>query len=197
MSIYESQAPTARGQPHVRPFWRRLWPFGAGSVREQTVARLYAAIVARSRRPEDYRDCGLLDTLDNRREWLGCWAALVMIRLHRIDGSGTSLAQALFDRAFADLEENFREQGVADMSIGKHVKKAAATFLARYKVIEAAIDEGSEELLVDSIARQMAFQDSPRAGADQLTRMLAESYVRMASLSDDVVLAGEVEGALA
>lgn len=163
-----------------------MWPFAQSAGKLGTIETLYAEIVARARRPEEFERFGIADTADNRREWLGCWCSLVMIRLHRTDDQGAQLAQALFDHAFADLEDNFREQGVADMSIGKHVKKAAATFLARYRDIERAIDTDDPQPLAASLAKNMQIVQG--GGADGMARLLMGSFVDLASMPDKSVL---------
>lgn len=201
MTIYKSQTPTASVDLPKPTFWQRLW--SVGGTNDQTAKR-YALIVARARRAEDYTGFDLLDTADNRREWLGCWAALAMIRLHRLDHArGPRQAQALFDHAFADLEENFRERGVADQSIPRHVKQAAATFLARYRVIEQALDSGQLAELAATLERHMAFgakadagqtePAAPGAGATAMAKELLASYARLALSPEQDVLNGRLD----
>ncbi|MCB1885622.1 MAG: ubiquinol-cytochrome C chaperone family protein [Geminicoccaceae bacterium] len=121
--------------------WRRLWSGRARRrAREAAAYRLYAGLVAQARRPAFYDGLGVPDTPDGRLEMIGLHAALVMRRLRGLGGEGRDLAQALFDLMFADVDRNLREQGVGDLSVGKHVKRAARTFLARAQGLDAALD---------------------------------------------------------
>ena len=40
------------------------------------------------------------------------------------------------------MDRNLREMGVGDMSIGKHVKKAAKAFYGRAETLESGLDAG-------------------------------------------------------
>ncbi|MCB2055929.1 MAG: hypothetical protein KDE35_17015 [Geminicoccaceae bacterium] len=121
-----------------RPGWSG--PFGARRRRRLAAARLYGHIVAHARREPLYAVIGIPDTADGRRESIGLHAALAMRRLRADGRAGAALAQALFDLMFADIDRSFREQGVGDLSIGRHVKAAAATFMARAKALDEAFD---------------------------------------------------------
>jgi len=168
-----------------------FWPFAPAKRRQQRIAEaIYRVIVAHSRRPVFYTSYGLADTPDNRREWIGCHAALAMIRLHRCGSEGGRIAQALFDWMFADVEQNFREEGVSDMSIGKHVRRASITFLARYKTIEASLEHGDLAGLADALARNMELRSA--SDAVDLAACLARAMGDLEALSDEHVMAGRV-----
>ncbi|MCB1970709.1 MAG: hypothetical protein H6851_13520 [Geminicoccaceae bacterium] len=83
-------------------------------------------------------------------------AALVIRRLKRDGARGEELAQALFDLMFADIDRNFREQGVGDLSVGKHVKRAAATFIAQTAHLEMALANEDMVALTATIRRNIA-----------------------------------------
>lgn len=189
--MYENQTPAASPPARKTPFWRAFWPFG-DSASKDAVARLYHQIVARARSPVAYETHGLLDTMDNRREWLSSWAALVMIRLCRSGAKGSALAQDLFDHAFKDLERNFREHGVSDISIAKQVTKASAAFMARYKVIEEAAGGGDLGALAKSLERHMTFAPQG-AGAEALAQDLMQAFSRMCQIDDVYILTGKYD----
>ena len=191
--MYGRDAPPPSGKRESSAFWQRLWPFSKrGGPNSGVIVKLYRQIVTQARNPVFYEDRQLADTADNRREMLGCVAALAMIRLHRCGPWGEKQAQALFDYTFADVEQNFREQGVSDVSIGKHVKKAAATFLARYRMIESCIDNDRTEDLGQTLAKNMAFAHDPAQGGEAIARDLMALFNDLAQQGDDSVLSGDL-----
>jgi len=101
---------------------------------------LYHVIVARARQPRFYAEWGVPDTPDGRLEMIGAHAALFIRRLRHEGEAGKTLAQDIFDVMFADVDRNIREQGVGDLSVGKHVKRAAQTFLARCRALDPCLD---------------------------------------------------------
>ena len=121
----------------------------------ETAAELYGAIVERARDPALYLQHGIPDTTDGRLEAIGLFAALVMRRLRDAGERGEALAQALFDLMFDDIDRSLREQGVGDLSVGKHVKRAASTFLARSRTIDQTLASGDDEGLGEAIARNL------------------------------------------
>jgi cytochrome b pre-mRNA-processing protein 3 len=103
---------------------------------------LYHVIVARARQERFYAEWGVPDTADGRLEMIGAHAALFIRRLRREGEAGQTLSQDIFDVMFADVDRNIREQGVGDLSVGKHVKRAARTFLARCQALDPCLDGG-------------------------------------------------------
>lgn len=116
---------------------------------------LYHAIVARARQPRFYAEWGVPDTADGRLEMIGLHAALVIRRLKREGDPGKVLAQDVFDVMFADVDRNLREGGVGDLSVGKHVKRAAQTFLARCQALDPALDAGDAEAIARILDRNI------------------------------------------
>lgn len=136
--------------------------------RQQAAHALYAAIVAQAREPALYRELGVPDTNDGRFEMVALHAALVMRRLARAEGAGQELGQALFDLMFADIDRNLRELGVGDLSVGKKVKAIAASFLARAKALEAALNSADEAATVGILVRNLAGDGAGPTAAQQL-----------------------------
>jgi len=126
------------------------WLIGrrANRARLAKAFALYHVIVARARQPHFYRDWRVPDTPDGRLELIGLHAALMIRRLRPEGDAGKVLAQDIFDVMFADVDRNLRERGVGDLSVGKHVKRAAQTFLARCHALDPCLDQGD----VDGIA---------------------------------------------
>lgn len=115
---------------------------------------LYAQIVAQARQPEFYDRCGVPDTLDGRFEMLALHVFLVLRRLKGERRPAASLAQELLDTMFADMDENLREMGVGDLSVGKRVKQMARAFYGRIAAYEDGLD-GAAGVLEAALARNL------------------------------------------
>ena len=117
---------------------------------EVAAAHLYVAVVEQARRPEFYLRHAVPDSVDGRFELIALHAFLVM---HRLAGEGEGareLAQALFDRLFADMDRSLREMGAGDMGVGKRIQHMAQGFygrMAAYREALAGDDPGLEAAL--------------------------------------------------
>lgn len=152
---------------------------------------LYHGIVARARAPHFYSEWGVPDTPDGRLEVIFAHTALMMRRLRREGEAGGRLVQDLFDVLFADVDRNIREQGVGDLSVGKHVKRSARTFLARARGLDAALDAGDG----DAIARILDRNIHNRAGSAEPAAAPAEGMRRLAAhLQDEVARLERLSG---
>lgn len=122
--------------------------FGRRSAPPTAVAaHLYVAAVEQARRPEFYRRCSVPDTLDGRFELI---ALHTFLALHRLaaesDQASRDIAQALFDRLFADMDRSLREMGVGDMGIGRRIQQMAQGFYGRMAAYRQALGDGDEAL---------------------------------------------------
>ena len=165
--------------------------------RRDTVARdLYVHVVHQARRPGLYTGFGVADTVDGRFDLLVAHAFLLLRRLGAVEGPRAGdakvLSQAVFDLMFADMDQNLREIGVSDMSVGKKVKQMAQAFYGRVSAYDGAFGLG-EPALAEAVARNLyrgAPPDpaSPAAFAAYLRRQAAA----LAAASDETLLAGQV-----
>lgn len=105
---------------------------------ERSARLLYARIVQQARRTEFYTAHDVPDTLDGRFEMIALHTFLVLHRLKRMGAE--PLAQALFDVLFLDMDENLREMGVGDLSVGKRVKQMIRAFYGRIAAYEAGLE---------------------------------------------------------
>lgn len=122
----------------IAPIARLLSP--SRRRRERTARALYDHAVAGARRPEFYASFGVPDTIEGRFDLLSLHVALVCRRLARCGRPGQDLAQALFDTMFSDMEDNLREIGVSETSIGRSVKTMAKGFLGRAEAYGRSLD---------------------------------------------------------
>lgn len=116
---------------------------------------LYAAAVAAARDPWFYTALGVPDTLDGRFDLIGLHAALLIHRLQGDAAPGPELAQAVFDAMFSDMDQNLREIGVSDLSVGKRVKAMWEAFHGRARAYAAALDANDPVALAAALARNV------------------------------------------
>jgi cytochrome b pre-mRNA-processing protein 3 len=120
-------------------------------ARDGKAAALYAAAVAQARQPALYTVLAAPDTLDGRFELIVLHVHLLCRRLGALGGEGPSLAQALFDTMFHDMDRNLRELGVGDPSLPRRIKAMVQAYYGRIAAYEAALAEGG-----DALARTIA-----------------------------------------
>jgi len=117
---------------------------------------LYGAAVAAARAPLLHTRFGVADSLDGRFDLASLHVALLIRRLRRdADPRGPSLAQAVFDAMFSDMDVNLREMGVGDLSVGKKVRKMWEAFHGRALAYEAALDAGVAASLAAALERNV------------------------------------------
>jgi cytochrome b pre-mRNA-processing protein 3 len=144
--------------------------------REHSAHGLYTAVIEQARLPAFYLRFGVPDTLDGRFDMLVLHAVLVMRRLKRggeaiAAAEAQALSQALFDLMFADMDQNLRELGVGDVSVGKKVKQMATAFYGRAAAYEDGLAAASTPLLEEALARNLYGTVQPQPA--QLAAMAA------------------------
>ena len=55
-----------------------------------------------------------------------------------------AISQSIIDNFIKDLDQNFREKGIGDMSIGKYVKKYVKKFYYRLKILDKILKENED-----------------------------------------------------
>jgi len=115
--------------------------------------RLYSAIVARAREPGLYEGMGIPDTAVGRFASISLHGFLVMDRLGG-EQSATALSQRLFDVMFTDMDRNLREMGVGDLSVGKKVKRLAASFYELSAAIRRGL-VGDDSVLAEALVEHV------------------------------------------
>lgn len=147
---------------------------------KDVAAKLYGDVVRQARRPEFYIDCGVPDTAQGRFEMIALHAFLVLHRLKRDRGSGTVLAQGVFDTMFMDMDRNLREMGTGDLGVGRRVKALAQSFYGCISAYEAGL-EGGDEVLSGALKRNL--YGNVNCKNDCLMAMMA--YLRREALALD------------
>ena len=154
---------------------------------ERAGYQLYGATVAAAREPDLYSVptlagvIGVPDTLDGRFDLIGLYAFLLIRRLNGLPEPGPTLAQAVFDAMFNDMDVNLREMGVGDLSVGRKVRAMWEAFHGRATAYQAAIETGDPATLAAALERNV-WRGVPAAGAAALAR---------ATLAQEAHLAGQ------
>ena len=123
----------------------------------EAARELYRVCVVQARSPEFYADCGVPDTLDGRFETIALHVFLVLRRLgsEQADRArAQKLAQSLFDTMFLDMDENLREIGVGDLSVGKKIKEMAKALYGRIAAYEDGL-AGDDAYLSEVVRRNL------------------------------------------
>lgn len=132
-----------------------MFGFFRKSPEKEPARRLYSAILARAREATFYEDFGVPDTIDGRFDMVALHAFLILRRLKRDHPATARLSQELFDLMFIDMDENLREMGVGDLSVGRRVKDMAKAFLGRVAAYEEALGQDDGEALVAALRRNL------------------------------------------
>ena len=163
-----------------------------GAKHDDQARTLYIATVHAARNPHFFTAWGIPDTPEGRFEMLALHAILLLKRLVAVDGAQT-LSQAYFDTMFADMDQNLRELGVGDMSVGKKIKKLSKGFYARLDVYTKALDTDAHEPLNEALHRYAFDEKTPSAE----TAVAAFNYARaqhkhLSYIDEQTLLKGDV-----
>lgn len=85
------------------------------------------------------------------------------------------MAQELFDRFCQDMDDNFREMGVGDLTVPKEMQRIAEAFYGRAKVYDAALDAGDVAGLETALARNIFNTAEINSGARRLAAYMREA----------------------
>jgi cytochrome b pre-mRNA-processing protein 3 len=141
---------------------------------------LYAGAVAAARDPWLYRALGVPDTLDGRFDLVALHAFLLIHRLQDAPDPGPALAQAVFDAMFSDMDNNLREIGVSDLSVGKRMRAMWEAFHGRAKVYASAIRTMDRGELEAALARNVWRGAAPEGAAASLARIVLAQTAHLA-----------------
>lgn len=163
-------------------FLSALFPSIKRRKREETIERLYGAIVAQAREPIFYCDFGVPDTLEGRFDLLVLHVHLVFRRLRSADEASRAIGQGVFDRFIFDMDASLREIGVGDLAVPKRMRAMGEAFYGRASAYDGALTEGDDEALAASLLRNVySGNEAFTSGARQLAR-----YVRkLAAILDE------------
>jgi len=160
--------------------------------RERAGFALYAAAVAAARDPWLYRMPAVPDTLDGRFDLVALHVYLLVHRLQHAAEPGPELAQAVFDAMFSDMDNNLREIGVSDLSVGKRVRAMWEVFHGRAKAYASAIEAADRGALEAALARNVWRDAAPTGGAAALADVVLAQTAHLAGQPLAALAAGNV-----
>ncbi len=166
--------------------------FLRGRRHERTGFELYCAAVAAARAPAFYAGLGVPDTLDGRFDLVGLHVFLLIRRLTALPQPGPTLAQAVFDAMFHDMDTTLRELGVGDMSVGKKVKVMWEAFHGRSAAYQAALDDPDPQALPAALARNVWRGTATDAQTGALARIVRAQDANLSAQTLPDLAAGRV-----
>lgn len=159
------------------------------------VDAIYAVIVKQARVPDFYLGCGVPDTVGGRFDMVALHAFVILRRLKELGGAGNDrLGQALFDRMFADMDQNLREMGIGDLRVGREIKALATSFYGRIKAYDEAL--AGDSSAVDSALLRNAYADGTPPSDTQLARLgryLREAIARSRAWNAEEIGRAQIE----
>ena len=158
---------------------------------ERAAFQLYGSAVAAARDPYLYATLGVPDTLDGRFDAIVLHVYLIVRRLDGEPEPAATLAQAVFDAMFLDMDTNLREMGVGDLSVGKRNRAMWEAFHGRCAAYAAVW--GDAPAFGAAIARNVWRGAEPPSGsAAALVRLAGNQAACLAGQQMDVLLRGDI-----
>jgi cytochrome b pre-mRNA-processing protein 3 len=154
------------------------------SRRAGSIDALYGMIVAQARSPAFYSDYGVPDTVEGRLDMLMLHLVLLLRRLRQGQPAQTrdaipAAGQELFDRFCRDIDANFREMGVGDLTVPKKMRQVAEAYYGRARAYENALQADDGPALEAALARNVYGAAVPPLGARRLTAYMREASRRL------------------
>ncbi|MBB4632479.1 ubiquinol-cytochrome C chaperone family protein [Sphingosinicella soli] len=160
---------------------------------EVRAAVLYDDLVGIARRPDWYESGGVPDSVDGRFDMVILALSLMLVRLERdeADPRARALSSLLVERFAADMDGSFREIGVGDMVIGKHMGHAMQALggrLGSYR--DALAADADPALLRAALARNLLRgEDVATDRLDRLEQNVRDEWARLVARPLSEILA--------
>ena len=169
----------------LRPFRRNR--------RDPTIDALYGMIVAQARSAIFYRDYGVPDTVAGRMDMIILHLVLVLGRLAVEPHDSRGIGQRMFDRFCQDMDDNFREMGVGDLSVPKEMRRVAEAFYGRFNAYKTALINGDDNQLTEAVARNVFGETGDAHGARRLAIYMRRTVAHLATQETAAIARGELE----
>jgi cytochrome b pre-mRNA-processing protein 3 len=154
---------------------------------------LYGMIVAQARSQAFYTDYGVPDTVPGRLDMIVLHLVLLLRQLPGENGGPSPTGQRLFDRFCRDIDDNFREMGVGDLTVPKEMQKVAEAFYGRARAYEAALAGDDPAVLEGAVARNVFGVSEPPLGARRLAAYMREASRRLGAPQPQALVRGELD----
>jgi len=149
--------------------------------------------VAQARSSVFYRDYAVPDTVAGRMDMIILHLVLVLRRLAGEPPSVHPVGQKMFDRFCRDMDDNFREMGVGDLSVPKEMRRVAEAFYGRCKAYEMALASEDGAQLTNVVARNIFGDTTLVAGAQRLADYIREAISHLGTQEAAAIARGELE----
>jgi len=153
---------------------------------------LYFTAVEQARQSDFFTDMGVPDTVDGRFDMIALHVFLILRRLKQGDEISQTMAQALFDTMFTDMDRGLRELGAGDLGVGRRVKAMAKAFYGRVAAYDQGLmstDTDLQEAILRNIFRG---EEKERSNALSLASYMRDQAEKLDHQSMDALLQGEV-----
>jgi cytochrome b pre-mRNA-processing protein 3 len=162
-----------------------------------SIDALYGMIVAQARRRTFYLGYGVPDTIAARLDMIMLHLVLLLRQVAKEQGNAQGVAtpagQQLFDRFCQDIDDNFREMGVGDLTVPKEMRRVAEAFYGRAKAYESALADDNAAALEAAVARNVFGVTEPPLGARRLAAYMREASRRLGEQEPVALARAELE----
>lgn len=155
-------------------------------------ARLHQSAVAAARKPMLYAEMGVPDTIEGRFESLTLHMILLLERLDQEGQNASELRQALFDTFISQLDGAMREMGVADLSMGKRMRKLGEAFYGRAAAYRMAFEQLPDRAELEAVIARTVLSGVRNSPA-LLAVYVSDEVQSLAKGSSESLLAGSPE----
>src|SRR5262245_14860453 len=162
----------------------------AQAPRGRRASKLYGSIVTAARREPFYVGYGVPDTPEGRFAMIVVHMIPVLERLQQEGEEGADLGRALNEVFVTDMDDYLREIGVGDLSVPRHVKKAAGALYECVRDYRAALQHQGHEQL-EEVLKRVLLPDA-EAAAPSVAAYLREVAGLLAAQPANALLSGEV-----
>ena len=162
---------------------------GIGSDPREELRPLWHGIVATSREPEWYANCGVMDTVEGRFDMIALILSLTLLRMESSEDLApkTGLLTELF---VADMDRQLRDSGVGDLMVGKKMGKLMSALGGRIGALRESMTESDASLAV-ILQRNVSMEDDLKKPFPLAVRTRA-LHNALAALDDTALLQGDL-----
>jgi cytochrome b pre-mRNA-processing protein 3 len=151
---------------------------------------LWHRIVALSREPEWYEECGVADSVAGRFDMISTILALVLLQLER-DGSRPADTALLTELFVEDMDGQLRQSGIGDVVVGKHIGRLMAVLGGRLGAYRSALAEKDNRPLEEALRRNVTMLEG--RGPEALAARLRDLHEQLRGISTQELLSGRIE----
>tara|TARA_R110002126_G_scaffold13118_3_gene56608 strand:- start:128738 stop:129337 length:600 start_codon:yes stop_codon:yes gene_type:complete len=160
-------------------------------VQKARAQKMLAEVNGFARSEAFYKELGVPDTMTGRFDLISLVAALVIIRLKRIESEESqAMAQRFFDVMFRQFDYSLRESGVGDLGVPKHMKRMMQGIQGRTHFYEMAyvggVDENGKTLNMDD-KLDILNRNLYSGVMDDTDSQLAECYAVTLSVANHIM----------